>query len=440
MKVGIRNEDKSRWERRVPLVPSDLAALRDAGIDAVVQASSHRAFADDEFTQAGVPVQKDLGDCNVIIGIKEIPPAKLEAGKVYLYFAHVFKGQPANMPMLRRLLELKTTLLDYERIVDAKNRRLIFFGRHAGLAGMINTLWSLGKRLEVEGIPSAFSRLKQARVYADLSGAREDLGRIAARIAADGVPEAIHPLVVGFTGYGNVSQGAQEILDLLPVRTISPAELKSVAHDRARDARVIYKVVFKEADLIEPLEAGKVFDLDDYYRKGTGGYRSVFNRYLNDISVLVNCVYWDGRYPRLLTLPQCRTLWAPGRSPKLKVIGDIACDVNGSVECTVKPTDPGNPVYVYEPGTDKAIDGFAGDGPVMMAVEILPSEIPRESSTAFSRVLKQFLPHLAMADLSKRFADLALPPELKRAMIVHRGELTPDYAYLNSFLASAARP
>ena len=434
MKVGVRSEDKSRWERRVPLVPADLIVLRDAGIDAVVQASPHRAFTDDEFDQAGVAVQEDLSDCNVIIGIKEIPPAKLEAGKVYLFFSHVIKGQPANMPMLQRLMELKATLVDYERIVDEKNRRLIFFGRHAGLAGMVNTLWSLGKRLEVEGIPSAFSRLKQARAYADLSGAREDLGRVAARIAADGVPAAIHPLVVGFTGYGNVSQGAQEILDLLPVQAISPAELKNVAHDRTRDARVVYKVVFREEDLVEPLEAGNAFDLDDYFRRGKAAYRSVFDRYVDDLSVLVNCVYWDERYPRLLTLDRCRRLWAPGRSPTLKVIGDISCDVNGSVECTVKPTEPGNPVYVYEPATGKATDGFAGDGPVVMAVEILPSEIPRESSIDFSRVLKRFVPHLATADLSRSFAELDLPPELKRAVIVYQGELTPEYGYLKSFI------
>jgi alpha-aminoadipic semialdehyde synthase len=118
----------------------------------------------------------------------------------------------------------------------------------------------------------------------------------------------------------------------------------------------------------------------------------------------------------------------------------IPCDVNGSVACTVKPTGPGNPVYVYEPATGKAQDGFEGNGPVMMAVEILPSEIPRESSIDFSRVLKQFLPHLAMADMSKRFAELTLPAELKRAVIVYRGELTPDYVYLNSFLAPPARP
>jgi alanine dehydrogenase len=439
MKVGVRSEDKSRWERRVPLVPIDLKALRDAGIDAVVQTSPHRAFRDDEFTQTGVPVQENLSDCRVIIGIKEIPPSKLEAEKVYLFFPHVIKGQPANMPMLRRLMDLHATLVDYERIVDEKNRRLIFFGRHAGLAGMINTLWSLGQRLEAEGTPSAFSRLKQARTYADLSGAREDLARIAARIAAEGLPEAVHPLVVGFTGYGNVSQGAQEILDILPVQAIPPSALKTVAHDRSRDSRVLYKVVFKEEDLVEPLEAGRAFDLDDYLRRGKGGYRSAFNRYLNDLSVLVNCIYWDERYPRLLTLEQCRSLWTPGRRPKLKVIGDISCDVNGSVECTVKPTEPGSPVYVYEPSSGRVNDGFEGDGPVMMAVEILPSELPRESSTDFSRVLKPFLPHLVTADWSKRFAELDLPPEIKRAMIVYKGELTPDYAYLKSSLSGSRK-
>jgi saccharopine dehydrogenase (NAD+, L-lysine forming) len=354
---------------------------------------------------------------------------------VYLFFPHVIKGQAHNMPMLQRLMELKATLIDYERIVDEKSRRLIFFGRHAGLAGMINTLWSLGQRLSVEGVASAFSRLKQARTYADLSGAREDLARIAAHIAEERVPDAVHPLVVGFTGYGNVSQGAQEILDILPLRTIAPSELKTVAHDRSRDARVVYKVVFKEEDLVQPLEAGRAFDLEDYYRRGVGGYRSVFSRYLDDITILVNCVYWDERYPRLLTLEQCRRLWAAGRRPKLKVIGDISCDVNGSVECTVKPTEPGSPVYVYEPATGKVNDGFEGDGPVVMAVEILPSEIPRESSIDFSRVLKRFVPHLATADLSKSFAAFDLPPELKRAVIVYKGELTPEYAYLKSSLS-----
>jgi alpha-aminoadipic semialdehyde synthase len=440
MKFGIRSEDKSQWERRVPLVPADLKALRDAGIATVVQASSRRAFADTEFASAGVPVQEDLSDCDVIIGIKEIPPAKLEAGKIYLFFSHVIKGQPANMPMLRRLLELKTTLIDYERIVDEKNRRLIFFGRHAGLAGMINTLWALGKRLEVEGVSSPFSRLKQARSYADLSGAGEDLERIAAAIQKDGVPDAVHPLVVGITGYGNVSRGAQEILGRLPLETLRPAELRAAAHDRSRSRKAIHQVVFAEGDWVEPAEAGAAFDLDDYYRRGKDGYRGVFERYVDHLSVLVNGIYWDDRYPRLLTLEQCRRIWAAGRHPKLKVIGDISCDVNGSIECTVKATEPGHPVYVYEPAAGRATDGFAGHGPVMMAVDILPAEIPRDASVEFSRVLQRLLPELNRADFSEGFEALRLPAELKRAVIVYRGELTPDYAYLKPSLEPQADP
>ena len=434
MKFGVRREDKSPWERRVPLVPADLKALRDAGIRTVVQTSPRRAFADEEFAAAGVQVQEDLFDCDVIIGIKEIPPPQLEAGKIYLFFSHVIKGQPANMPMLRRLMELKATLIDYERIVDEKNRRLIFFGRHAGLAGMINTLWALGRRLDIEGVPSPFSRLKQARHYADLSGAREDLQRIAAHVRDEGVPEAVHPLTVGVTGYGNVSRGAQDILDVLPVEPVSPADLTRVAHDRSLSRKLIYKVVFKEGDLAEALDDGKSFDLNDYYRRGKTGYRGIFGRYLDHLSVFVNCIYWDERYPRLLTCDQCRSMWAPGLRPKLMVIGDISCDVNGSIECTVKATEPGNPVYVYDPATGQAKDGFEGRGPVMMAVDILPAEIPRESSADFSRVLARLLPQMAKADFSKDFDGILLPAELKRAVIVYQGELTPDYAYLKSFL------
>jgi saccharopine dehydrogenase (NAD+, L-lysine forming) len=433
MKFGVRNEDKSQWERRVPLVPQDAAALRRAGIDVVVQQSARRAFTQEEFRAAGVPVQEGLEDCEVVVGIKEIPPAGLSPGKTYLFFPHVIKGQPANMPMLRRLMDLKATLIDYERIVDEHNRRLIFFGRHAGLAGMVNTLWSLGKRLEILGVASPFGRLKQARSYAELSGAREDLQRVAARIAEEGVPAEIHPLVVGFTGYGNVSSGAQEILDILPTRSIAPAEVAAVAGDRSVSSQVVYKVVLRESDLVEPLVAGRPFDLADYYRAGKTGYRSVFNRYADHLSLLVNCVYWDHRYPRILTLEECRRMWSGGR-PRLLVVGDISCDVGGSVECTVKATDPGNPVYVYEPASGAVRDGFEGDGPVVMAVDILPSEIPRESSVDFSRVLSPLLAELSRAELARPFAELALPPALKRAVIVHQGELTPDYEYLKAHL------
>ncbi|MFY9705336.1 MAG: bifunctional lysine ketoglutarate reductase /saccharopine dehydrogenase family protein [Desulfobacterales bacterium] len=432
MKIGIRAEDKSRWERRVPLVPHDIAKLQRSGLDIVVQSAPQRAIADREFAAAGIPVAAGLSDCGLIVGIKEIPPERLEAEKVYLFFAHVIKGQAYNMPMLRRLMDLGATLIDYERVVDEKNRRLIFFGRHAGLAGMVNTLWALGRRLAGEGIPSPFARIRQAMQYADLEAARSDIRAAAAEIRQQGLPRELIPLVVGFTGYGNVSGGAQEIFDLLPHESVAPADLAQLPPD---EARRLYKVVFKEADCFAAGDGVSPFNLEDYFRHGKQRYASVFDRHLEHLGVWVNCIYWDDRYPRLLTLEDCRRMWSVGRRPRLRVIGDISCDPNGSVQCTVRATDPGNPVYVYDPLRQTAVDGVAGDGPVVMAVDILPAEIPREASDHFSEVLKDLLPALASADFSVPFEDLALPDALKRAMIVHRGKLTPDYRYLEPYVA-----
>ena len=432
MKIGIRAEDKSRWERRVPLVPQDIAELRRSGLDIVVQSAPQRAIADGEFAAAGIPVAADLSDCGLIVGIKEIPSERLEAEKVYLFFAHVIKGQTYNMPMLQRLMDLGATLIDYERVVDAQNRRLIFFGRHAGLAGMVNTLWALGRRLAWEGIPSPFARIRQAMQYADLEAARSDIRAAAAEIRQQGLPRELMPLVVGFTGYGNVSGGAQEIFDLLPHESVAPADLALLPPD---EARRLYKVVFKEADCFAAGDGVSPFGLEDYFRHGKQRYASVFIRHLEHLGVWVNCIYWDDRYPRLLTLEDCHRMWTAGRRPRLRVIGDISCDPNGSVQCTVRATDPGNPVYVYDPVQQTAVDGVAGDGPVVMAVDILPTEIPREASDHFSGVLKDLLPALAAADFSVPFEDLSLPDALKRATIVHRGQLTPDYRYLETHVA-----
>jgi alpha-aminoadipic semialdehyde synthase len=116
------------------------------------------------------------------------------------------------------------------------------------------------------------------------------------------------------------------------------------------------------------------------------------------------------------------------------VIGDITCDIEGAIECTVKATEPNNPVFVYDPKTDRAIDGVEGKGPVIMSVEILPTELPRESSTYFSNVLKDYVAAIASANYDGSFGDLDLPPAIKRAVIVHRGELTPDYRYIEQYL------
>ena len=432
--IGIRHEDKSKWERRVPITPQDAAELQqEHGIQVVVQRSTTRAFTEEEFTQAGIQVRDDLAPCPMVFGIKEIPKEQFEPDKAYIFFAHVIKGQPYNMPMLRRLLDLGCTLIDYERVVDEKNRRLIFFGWHAGVAGMIDTLWALGQRLAWQGIPNPFTGLLQTRAYKDLDEVRAALALVRARIEADGLPDELAPLTIGVAGYGNVSRGAQEMLDLLPVIEVEPEELAKITTDADFSRHHIYKAVFKEWHMVEPASAGQEFELQDYYDHPEK-YRGVFEQYVPHLDVLVNAIYWTERYPRLVTKAYLKELFEDSEIPRLRVIGDISCDVDGAVECTVKSTEPGDPVYVYNPATGAVIDGHEGPGILMMAVDILPAELPREASVYFSHVLKPFIPAMARCDLSVPFEECALPPEIKRAVIAYQGELTPDYQYIQDFL------
>ena len=184
--IGIRREDKSPWERRTPLTPEQVRQLRaETGLQFIIQPSTQRIFSDEAYRDAGAQVSDDLTPCHAILGIKEIPPHALEPHKTYVFFSHTIKGQPQNMPMLRRLMELECQLIDYERITDAAGRRLIFFGRYAGLAGMMDTLWALGQRLTWEGIANPFADLRRAWEYGRLEEAQAAVRAVGARIAQE---------------------------------------------------------------------------------------------------------------------------------------------------------------------------------------------------------------------------------------------------------------
>ncbi len=433
--VGVRREDMYRWERRTPLVPEDARTLSQAtGVPFHVQSSPTRAYTEDEYRTHGIPVLDSLQDCPLIFGLKEIPLEVLERGKAYVFFSHVIKGQPQNMPMLQRALDLGCTIIDYERIVDDQGRRQIAFGNYAGLAGMIDSLWSLGRRLAWEGMETPFQSIQQASRYTDLTEAKEALRTVEERILSEGLPEALTPCIVGIAGYGNVSKGAQEILRLLPIQSIDPSDL--LANRLPDDPRhTLFQVVFKENDTVLPLVERKPFELQEFYEHPER-YRAAFERYLPHLTVLVNCIYWEPKYPRLVTREAARRLYENGQ-PRLRVVGDITCDVEGSVEITLQATEPDNPVYVYDPVADSVSYGVEGNGPVVLAVEILPSELPREASAYFSRVLKRFVPELVAAEYDVDLDELCLSPPLKRAVICHRGRLAPEYEYLEEPLATA---
>ena len=182
----------------------------------------------------------------------------------------------------------------------------------------------------------------------------------------------------------------------------------------------------------KPLEEGKDFDLQEYYNHPER-FESQFEQYIPHMTILMNCMYWDDNYPRIVTKEYLKALFADG-NPKLSVVGDVTCDPDGSIECTHKGTEIEDPVFVYNPATGEPTMGFNGDGLLIMAVDILPSELPRESSQTFSDALIGFMPKIASADYNNSFEELDIPAEIKRATILHKGELTPDYKYLEEYL------
>ena len=431
--IGIRLEDKNEWERRVALIPKDVTNLVGNGVDIYVERFARRAFDDARYEASGATLANDVRDCDIVFGIKEMPSGYFRNDGAYMFFSHTIKGQSYNMKMLDELVEKRCTLLDYELVTDDKGRRLIFFGRFAGLAGVIDTLWTLGLRLKALGHETPLLEIKPSHAYEDLEAAKKAVARVGKRIEAEGLPDFMAPTVIGITGYGHVSQGAQEIIELLPHVEVAPGDLASFVEKNSKMTDKVAKVVYREEDLVEHAGSPGDFNLQDYYDNGEN-YRSIFQPHLELLTVIINGIYWDERYPKLADAEQFKGLFA-GDPPRLLAVGDITCDVDGSLACTVRDTDPGDPSYVYNVGTREALSGFDGSGLAVMAVGNLPCELPREASVMFSHALTPYIPDIALVDFTEPdFEKVVLPEPIKRSVILWRGEFTPDYKYMQDFL------
>ncbi len=429
--IGLRKEEKA-FETRVAVIPGHVKLLGEKhGISFVVEPSNQRAFDAKEYIQVGAEISPlKRSNVPIVLGIKEMPNDFFEPDKVYIFFSHTIKGQKQNMSMLQRLLDTGATLIDYEKVIDDKGRRLIYFGNWAGMAGISDTLRSLGERLDYEDIkPNPFAGMRSTLECKDLSELKEEFRKLAERIKTQGLPPQLTPFVIGFAGYGNVSCGAQKIFDILPHEEITPEQLNSLP---PKDD-LLYKCVFKEEHMVEPIDPNASFDLQDYYKHGAEKYLGVFHKYVHSLTVLMNCIYWTKKSPRLITKDFIRKHWHE-ESRKLRIIGDISCDIGGAIEFTLQCTHADRPSFTYIVDEDKALLGVEGDGPVIMAVDNLPCELPREASTSFSETLLDFIPALAGADFSVPFEELSLPRELLDAVIVYRGTLTKNYAYLEQYL------
>lgn len=430
--IGIRREDKNQWERRVPLIPDDVKELKEKyGIKTIIQPSKIRIFPDEEYVKAGAEINEDLGAASLVLAVKEIPVSLFQKNKTYVFFSHTVKGQDYNMGMLKHMMNLKCNLIDYERVVNEKNQRLIFFGKYAGLAGMIETLHAYGQKLKLQGYDTPLEKIKQPYEYGTVENAKKEIAAIGNEIDEVGLPVELAPIVFGFAGYGNVSRGAQEIFDLLPHKVISANILNEMYENFSMDNLNFYKVVFSEDDMVTPKQGD--FVLQDYYDHPEN-YTPVFEQYLSRLEVLVNGIYWAEAYPRPVTKEYLKNETVLKSNLKLKVIGDISCDIDGGIEITHKITKPDMPTFTYFANEDRFEDGTQRLGVTVMAVDNLPCEFSRASSRAFSSVLKEYVDNIVSTDFKTGFENLALSSPMRKALVLHNGEFPPDYKYMKEFL------
>ncbi len=429
----IRAEDKNRWERRAPIIPADLAdVIETTGARAFVEVSDKRFFPEAEYVNSGAETCDSMAPGDVIFGVKEIPVEKILPEKAYVFFSHTIKGQKDNMPLLKKIMESHATLIDYEKITDGKNRRLVYFGPFAGDAGAIDLLSLMGEYWSHKGIETPFSDGLRAHQYRSVAAAQEQLTAIGKRIQKEGLPPQISPLTIGILGYGNVSKGAQKIFNCLPAETIAPKKVQNLLQKKKGNNRTVYLTIFKERDLVQRVD-GSPFDLQDYYDHPER-YESCFEGFLPYFTLLVNAVYWEKHYPRFITWAGLKTLFKNTPSPRLCGIADITCDTNGSVECNTHSTNTSAPAYRIDPLTGTWSDGHRGEGVVLLAVDNLPCELPNDSSAFFSNQLKPFIPNLLGAEYTSTLENSGLCTELKKAVIVYNGRLTDDYTYLKQYL------
>eukprot|EP00667_Euglena_gracilis_P010853 EG_transcript_11056 len=438
--LGLRHESKSEHEHRVPLIPNDVKEIiASSNVKVLIQPSPTRCISVEPFVGIGAKIEQDFSSCDLIMGIKEVPKEELLPQKSYLFFSHVIKGQPYNMPLLKKLMDLGCNLFDYEKMTNDKGARLVAFGKQAGQCGTINAFHSLNRRLSELGHRNPFERCKQAKDYRNFAEAKADLKLVGEDILQHGLPDALPPFVIAVTGKGNVASGVFDILSAIPcIVDWTVDEMTENLQAGRFDFNHIYKVVLDAGDLYELKENPNpaAFTFADM-NANPDAYVSTVPKHLMHFSMFINAVFWKEEFPKYITKDVLKDLWQKNQL-RLIVIADITCDIEGSVEVTVKSTLPNNPSYVYHPVTGEVEDGFVGEGVVIMAVDILPAEQPYESSVAFSTVLSPFMPSLLAADFSVPFDALQLDPVWKRACIVYHGELTPAYQYLHEHLQKAA--
>jgi len=397
MKFGIIKERKNPPDRRVVFSPDELAHLKQLYHDAVVKVESSdiRIFTDDQYKNMGIEVSDDISDCDVLFGVKEVPVENLIPNKAYFFFSHTIKKQPYNRGLLKAILEKNIDLYDHETIVDANDRRLIGFGRYAGIVGAYNGIRAFGIKFELFKMPKAET----------LSG-RDALITHLKRVV-------LPPLKFVVSGTGKVGTGAKEILDAMKIKEVSVEDYLTKNYTQP---------VYTQIDVLDYNKRidGKVLDFKDFYNNPKE-YKSDFERFTKVTDVFFAGHFYASGAPVILTREMLQS-----KDCKIKVVADISCDINGPVACTLRASTIAEPLYGYLPSENKEVDVFHPAAIVVMAVDNLPCELPKDASEGFGEM---FMQHVIPA-----FFNGDKDGILQRAKMTEKGKLTPRFSYLQDYV------
>ena len=401
MKLGILKEGKVPPDRRVPFSPEQCLEIRKRfpQVELTVQPSPIRCFPDSDYLNTGISMSSDLSDCDILMGVKEVPMADLMEDKTYLFFSHTIKKQSYNKKLLQEILRKRIRLIDYEVLTETNGMRVIGFGRFAGLVGSYKGLRALTIRHE---LPES----KPAYECHDLSEMKAEARKL-----------QLPPLKIAVTGGGRVTHGVMEMLDEINIRKVSIGEYLATEHF---DEPVYVQL---EPDAYNKRKDGGAFDFG-HFVKNPQEYEGNFLRFARTTDLLISAAYWDPNAPVLFTPEDMR-------SPdfRIKVISDITCDIKGSIPSTLRATTIDEPFYGYNPVTEQEEVAFTSPKNItVMSVDNLPTELPRDASVDFGEnLINRVLPSL-LEDDSEGI--------VQRATITENGKLTERYKYLEDWVNS----
>ena len=399
IKIGLIREGKVPPDHRVPLTPTQCKSIQAIypNVEMIVQPSSVRAYKDEEYSAEGIRLSEDLSECDIIMGVKEVNVNDLIPSKKFLFFSHTLKKQPYNRDLLRAVLDKKIQLIDYEVIKNKQEKRIIGFGRYAGIVGAYNTFRTLGLKKRLYDLKPAYKCKDRKEMEAEM---------LKIQLPSD--------LKIVLTGGGRVGHGAREIIDILPIKEVTPEEFLSQNFSEAVFTHLEVEDYYARKD-------GKPFNKAEFY-SNPELYKSTFGRFLSKTDVYIPCHFWSDKSPFIITKEDLRLT-----DLRLSVVGDISCDIDGPIACTLRPSKIADPIYGYNPITEKEDDYLKEGVLAVMAVDNLPCELPLDASDDFGNELLRYVLPVLLKEDPDGIIDRASETTID-------GRLTEKFAYLQPYV------